>query len=81
MIHAPTYMEFRYRVGFKPIFDSRGVMRGADPESKGARKWCMDNLDDNDYGYGWTGYNQGDSFMFYFRHEADLLAFKLRFRV
>lgn len=81
MIHAPTFMAFPYRAGFKPIFDNTGVIRGANPSSKGARQWCQTNIDDEDYGYGWTGYSRSDFFMFYFRNQEDLTAFKLKFDV
>lgn len=79
MIHASTYMVFPFKAGFSPIFDSRGVIRGANPASKGARKWCEENVSVDDYGYGWTGYSQNDHFMFYFRKQEDLLAFTLKF--
>ena len=81
MISPTIYLTFRHRIGFKPYFDSRGVMSGVGPESIDARKWCDDNLDDNDFGYGWTGYSRDDSYMFFFRNEIDLLAFKLRFKI
>ena len=75
------HINFPYCAPFSAVFDSRGVMRGASPECKGAREWCFETLSENDYTFGWTGFEKYDRFVFRFRYKQDLIAFKLRFRV